>query len=137
MARSRNASMSAASLRRTFAHDFAHRAKVFHRLASTYPLTTDDVHDLRVTTRRLRASIAVLRHAGVRGKTSRARRKLRALGRLLGECRMLDVAIADAERYHVSAGRLELRRNRAYAALRRALEPSRVTGVSSLLEHIA
>src|SRR5512146_952227 len=114
--------------RRALERDWARRLKVFHRLSSKDPgdLSRDDVHDLRVTTRRLRASLWVLRHCGGSGLMQRAHRELRAIGRVLGECRMWDIAGRDAEAYGAGTDLIEKKRSRARAKLHRALEPQRV-----------
>jgi CHAD domain-containing protein len=113
-------------LRTVFARDFERRTRILHRLSrAPRRLSADDVHDLRVTTRRLRESISMLRECGAGAGTARARRELRALGRALGACRTLDIAIEDARTYRVDAGPLEKKRVRAYGSLYRLLRPAR------------
>ena len=107
--------------------------KTFTKLAGgSGDLSADDVHDLRVTTRRLRSSLSVLRHCSDLSD-AKARRELRALGRVLGERRMLDIALGDAKRYGVDTDAIEKRREWADAGLRRALKPARV---KALLAHL-
>jgi CHAD domain-containing protein len=96
-------------------------------LGSRGELPMEDVHDLRVTTRRLRASLSVVRHAASPdARQRRARRQLRALGRALGERRMLDIAHRDATKYRADTAVIDKRLVKANAALRRALRSSRV-----------
>lgn len=125
-----------ALVRRSFELDFAHRSRTFKRLASSRELSVDDVHQLRVATRRLRAALSVLRHGRDRGRFGRAQRELRSFGRALGACRSLDIAIRDARVYHVDTARLEKRRARAGAALRRALKPARVNALVTDLRRV-
>ena len=124
---------SGAAVRDAFARDWARRTKTFAKLAGgSGDLSADDVHDLRVTTRRLRSSLSVLRHCSDVGD-DKARRELRALGRVLGERRTLDIALKDAKRYRVDTGAIEKSRERADEELRRALKPARVKSLLARL----
>src|SRR5678816_4648875 len=80
--------------RRALEHDWAKRLDTFGKLATTDPdkLSNDDVHDLRVTTRRLRASLWVVRHSMIDAHAERGHRELRSIGEALGERRMWDIA---------------------------------------------
>ncbi|HKW14995.1 MAG TPA: CHAD domain-containing protein [Candidatus Krumholzibacteria bacterium] len=108
--------------------DWAKRLKTFESLAAydADALSDDDVHDLRVTTRRLRASLWVLRHCTESSVAERSHRELRAIGKVLGERRMWDIAKRDAETYRAPTGAIEKKQKRAHARLRRALRRPRV-----------
>ena len=116
------------SAHRALERDWAKRLKLFEELAArdADDLSKDDVHDLRVTTRRLRASLWVLRHCAESDRADEAHRDLRALGKVLGERRMWDIAEHDAEIYRADTGTIEKKRKRAQAKLRRALRGARV-----------
>ena len=109
--------------RRALEHDWHKRLTLFEKLTAHAPdhLSDDDVHDLRVTTRRLRASLWVLRHCVQSNVAERAHRELRAVGKVLGERRMWDIAARDAQVYRAHTGAIEKKRRRAHAKLRRAL----------------
>lgn len=57
----------------------------------------DDIHDLRVLTRRLRSMAWVADRILGPGRSRPFRRDLQRIGRALGECRALDVAVEDAD----------------------------------------
>lgn len=61
----------------------------------------DELHDLRVLTRRLRAVVWLSRHSIQGPRLKRLRRALRDLGHVLGEKRTLDVLQKDAAQYKV------------------------------------
>jgi CHAD domain-containing protein len=113
---------------RALVRDWAKRLKTFEKLAAydAGHLSDDDVHDLRVTTRRLRASLWVLRHCMESRVAERSHRELRAIGKVLGERRMWDIAKGDAESYGAPTDAIEKKRKRAHARLRRALRRPRV-----------
>jgi CHAD domain-containing protein len=113
---------------RALERDWAKRMKMFERLVDkgAGALSDDDVHDLRVTTRRLRASLWVLRHCMESNAADRAHRDLRSIGRVLGERRMWDIALGDAQKYGADTGEIEKKRARAHAKLHRALRGARV-----------
>lgn len=106
--------------------DWARRLAKFEDLATTDELSEDDVHDLRVTTRRLRAALSVLRHCMQNQTAERCHRELRAIGAALGERRMWDIIRRDAEKYGANTSEIEKQRHRAHARLRRALARGRV-----------
>jgi CHAD domain-containing protein len=114
--------------RRALEHDWAKRLEKFAELATTDPdkLSKDDVHDLRVTTRRLRASLWVVRHCMIDGYAEHGHRELRSIGKALGERRMWDIALGDAEHYGADTSDIEKERRRAHAAMRRTLRHARV-----------
>lgn len=122
-ARSQRPPTGQAGLKNVFARDFLRRTGKLKRLCAISPdeLSPDDVHDLRVTTRRLRASLSILKSVAPHMKDGGARRELRALGRVLGERRMLDIAIRDARRYRLDDAALHKRHARADKSLARAL----------------
>src|SRR5678816_1083789 len=84
--------------RRALEHDWAKRLDTFGKLATTDPdkLSNDDVHDLR------------------------------SIGEALGERRMWDIALGDAEHYGADTSEIEKERRRAHATMRRALRHARV-----------
>jgi len=114
--------------RRALEHDWAKRLDTFGKLATTDPdkLSNDDVHDLRVTTRRLRASLWVVRHSMIDAHAEHGHRELRSIGEALGERRMWDIALGDAEHYGADTSEIEKERRRAQATMRRALRHARV-----------
>jgi len=114
--------------RRSLGRDWAKRLEKFEELATRDPdrLSNDDVHDLRVTTRRLRAALWVVRHCMIDVHPERVHRELRSIGRALGERRMWDIALADAEHYRAGTSEIEKERRRAHANMRRALQRARV-----------
>jgi CHAD domain-containing protein len=116
------------SAHRALERDWARRTKIFAELAlkDADDLSKDDVHDLRVTTRRLRASLWVLRHCSESNLTQTAHKELRALGKALGERRMWDIVERDAETYKADITTIEKKRKRAHAKLKRALRKPRV-----------
>jgi CHAD domain-containing protein len=119
-----------------FAEDWSRRVGTLKRLARTRRgnLPVEDVHRLRVTTRRLRSSLSVLRHSVDRDLADATRRELRALGRALGERRMWDIAIRDARVYGAPVRGLMLRRTRSNVKLRAALARKRVQSLLAGLE---
>jgi CHAD domain-containing protein len=135
-ARVHGLSSGQAGLKNVFARDFSRRLQKLKRLVAISPdhLTVDDVHDMRVTTRRLRASLSILRQVTTVKKSGAVRRDLRALGRVLGERRMLDIAIRDAKRYRLDATVLDKRYARAGKTVERALARKRT---SSLIDQLA
>lgn len=93
----------------------------------------EHVHDLRVLTRRLRAAVWVGRLLGSRSGFRRTRRLLRALGRALGERRMIDVTLEEAKRLGLDARRIQARRAGADAVLMRAVRRARRRGLCDRL----
>jgi len=89
----------------------------------------EDVHDLRVLTRRLRAAVWMGRLLGGWRGFRRIRRLLRSLGRALGERRMIDVIVADAGRLGMPADSITARRPGADAVLLRAVRRTRRRGL--------
>jgi CHAD domain-containing protein len=93
------------------------------RLAHRDDLSVEELHELRVATRRLRASIFVVSRCTAIAQAGKIKRELRALGRVLGERRMWDIAIHDAERYGAKTGAMKKKQAAAEKAVRRALRP--------------
>jgi CHAD domain-containing protein len=122
---------AAEAAHRALERDWAKRVRIFEKLAEADAddLSKDDVHDLRVTTRRLRASLWVLRHCMESSAAERLHKELRAIGSVLGERRMWDIAEHDAETYGADTGPIEKKRTRAQAKLRHALRGARVRSV--------
>lgn len=79
------------------------------------------LHELRLATRRLRATLWVLRHSSAHFGIKRLNRSLKSLGNRLGKVRELDVAIKDAKKYRIDSSNLEVERNRAQKQLRKVL----------------
>lgn len=124
--------------RRSLARDWSKRLVRFEELTSTDPdeLSKDDVHDLRVTTRRLRASLWVLRHCMMNEAAERCYRELRSIGRALGERRMWDIVHGDAEHYGAGTAEIEKQRGRAHASMRRVLERGRMRKLARSLHEL-
>jgi len=136
--RARPARTGASPAKAVFARDWARRTKILKRIARKTPdkLTVDDVHDLRVTTRRLRASLSVLRRCMTVPAAQDARADLRSLGKTLGRRRMLDVALIDARHYGADTAALEKRIARTRSSLRTALKPKRTGRLIRRLERV-
>lgn len=69
-------------------------------------LSGKDVHELRVATRRARATFWILRHSSAHIRFEELDNDLRKLGKALGHVRELDVAILDANRFGIDATKL-------------------------------
>jgi CHAD domain-containing protein len=74
---------------------------------------SDHIHDLRVTTRRLRTLLGFTHAALPQGGMGKVRRHLKKLSQRLGECRMYDVAIADAKSISLNSQDLKRRRKKS------------------------
>lgn len=114
--------------RRALGADWAKRVAKFEELAVGDPnrLSSEEVHHLRVTTRRLRASLWVVRHCVDAKNGERAHRALRDIGKALGERRMWDIALHDAKSYDADTDEIEKRMRRATARMKRTLRHGRV-----------
>ncbi len=110
------------------ARDWTDRAQTLKQITGPRRtnLSIENVHKLRVTTRRLRSTVVVVRQSVDAGVPRVARRELRALGRALGERRMWDVAIRDARAYGIPIRSLQADRARSNEALRAALQRKHV-----------
>src|SRR5262245_53384217 len=124
--------------RRALEQDWAKRLETFEELA-TKPadkLSKDDVHDLRVATRRLRASLWIIRHCMLSKDAERCHRELRSIGGALGERRMWDIARRDAEHYNADTSEIEKQRDRAHDKMKRALQRGRVNKLAGALHKL-
>ena len=81
--------------------------------------TGEAVHQLRMATRRVRASLWVLRHCPDTFHGRFLDKKLKRLGRALGRVRELDVAILDAKRFYIDTQALKTRRTKAQENVRK------------------
>ncbi len=72
--------------------------------------TRKNVHELRVTIRRIRAALWLIEHGSPRISFGKLPSSLRKLGQVLGEQRELDVAIQDATHYHLKTKKLKSQR---------------------------
>jgi len=81
-----------------------------------------EVHRLRVVTRRLRAIVRLARELPRAAPAVRAGKRLRRLGRTLGERRMWDVAMEGMVGIHEHPERFAPRRDKATKSLTRELE---------------
>jgi CHAD domain-containing protein len=80
-----------------------HFARMQYREAGTRSgLDAEDLHDMRVATRRLRAAWRVFEGAYKAGKTKKIRRHLESIADRLGVVRDLDVLIAGLHEYRLS-----------------------------------
>lgn len=129
---------SRGAARRALAREWAKRLATFEALAMkpSDELTPDDVHDLRVTTRRLRAALWLLRHCMLNKDAERCYRELRSLGRALGERRMWDIVRRDAENHGADTSRIEMPHRRAHAKMRHALERGRMGRLAAGLREL-
>lgn len=76
-----------------------------------------NVHDLRVTTRRLRVIFWLIKHGSTLKVPSGLRKAFHELGQTLGEQRQLDVALRDASHYKLDPSRLTFLQKKASLAL--------------------
>ncbi len=99
-----------------------------------------DVHKLRVSIRRARSVLWVLRHSSVKIQFKKLNRDLHRLGKSLGCVRELDVAIRDANHYDLTSPRLKVRRNSLQKKLKKLINPNQVNShlikLSSLEEAV-
>ena len=72
--------------------------------------TRKNVHELRITLRRIRAALWLIEHGSPRISFGKLPSSLRKLGQVLGEQRELDVAIKDATQYHLKTKKLKSQR---------------------------
>jgi len=100
----------------------SHRARLPQAVRRTAGRTAErDVHRLRVLTRRLRALVRLAKGDGSSAAVRRAGRRLRSLGRTLGERRAWDVAFANFAEFGLSPSRFRMPRAAATRRLRREL----------------
>jgi len=95
---------------------------VAHRPTDGLPLKPDDIHQMRIATRRLRVGLRLFGHMLPPSAAHRLRRELRWLAHALGQVRDLDVQIGELRLYmrepppdeagDLDAYELALRRNR-------------------------
>jgi CHAD domain-containing protein len=123
-----------AKLRWSFFRDWKKHARTLEQLARRDDLSTEEVHDLRVATRRLRASVFVLGRCTSIAQEKKIMRELRDLGRALGARRMWEIAIRDAGVYGAETPALEKRLSRAKKELRRAMRPGRMDALIARLK---
>ena len=134
-ARQGSATEGAARLARVLGRDGGKALRLAPRVRAK--LRPSDVHDLRVLTRRLRAMIWVARRLSSPSACGKLRRVLRRWGQVLGEQRMLDVALEDAARYGLPAGTLAARRAASGRLLRQELTAGRCRELAALLRKAA
>lgn len=110
------------------------QAEVFERLAgkTRASMTVAQVHDLRVLTRRMRASVWIMMRMRERPVLRDLRRVLRRLGRVLGERRMFDVAREDAAAFKMDVAPLEAPRDYAGKIVRERLKSWRRKEIAAL-----
>jgi len=72
-----------------------------------------NVHQLRITSRRIRAAIWIIEHGTPHLSFKKLLSELRKLSRVLGQLRELDVAIQDANKYHLKTSKLKKKRQSA------------------------
>jgi CHAD domain-containing protein len=114
--------------------DWRKRTRTLERLARRDDLSVDELHELRVATRRLRASIFVVSRCTTMAQAGKIKWELRALGRVLGERRMWDIAIHDAARYGAKTDVLRKKQVAAEKAVRRSLRPGASDGLIGRLQ---
>lgn len=127
------------ALRRKLARQFIDCARHIEALVPRVHLHLEPtgVHDLRVTTRRLRALVWVARRVGPRSACKRLRRLLREWGQALGERRALDVVLQDAAELSVDASVLVERHSLAADAVRRVVTVESGLELAALLRKTA
>lgn len=102
--------------------------KKFRRMADQVhrEMDPEDLHQLRVLTRRLRAVVWLSRHSRKGPGLRRLRNDLRDLGHALGERRSLDVMMASARHYKLDSESLRRQARSAGEKVRRLLAPKKV-----------
>lgn len=115
------------------------QSAAFERLArkTQASLTVKQVHDLRVLTRRLRAGVWVARKLDDSARLRKLRRVLRRLGRQLGERRMFDVALEDAQYFGLDVEALQGPLDYAGEVARKGLKSKRREVIVTLLRKAA
>src|SRR5690348_12411410 len=88
------------------------------------------VHKLRITTRRSRATLWVLRHSSPVLTYDRLNHRLRKLSHVLGSVRELDMAIKDAKKFNLDPTELKSKRKARINVLRRHLKKKRLQKLS-------
>ncbi len=125
----------------SIANDFWRMSKQFSRLARRVRKSSnpEDLHDLRVLTRRFRAVIWLSRHSRGGPRLGRLKKMLRDLGKALGERRALDVMAKDAVRYGLRRRdldhKLKLDMKKARGKIMTALSKRRLCELERLLSH--
>lgn len=114
---------------------FKDEVETFSRLlrAQTKSLTAKGIHDLRVSTRRLRAQIVMIEKNTAHRLIVNAENSLKKLGRALGERRQWDVALTAAHKYHLKDGQLRDDQKDAGAKLRKLLHRAEVKALPKQL----
>ena len=97
------------------------RATMFQRQAQKTRLapTKKNVHQLRITVRRIRAILWLTEHGTPSLSFDKLKVKLRSVGRTLGRLREIDVALEDAKKYHLKTNSLKKRRQLARKELKK------------------
>lgn len=105
----------------TFFDNLETQVKIFQRqaLQAHREPTRKNVHQLRITVRRIRASLWLAEHGSPPVSCEKIKSQLCQLGHALGKLRELDVAIQDAEKFHLKTKRLKQKRKSAQNNLRR------------------
>jgi len=90
--------------------------------SQTRALTVEGVHDLRVSTRRLRAQVALIEKSTVHHLLQRSQNTLKKLGRALGERRQWDVTLKEAHKFHLIEKDLQRQKLMAGRELKKVLK---------------
>lgn len=93
-----------------------------------------NIHQLRITVRRVRAVLWLIEHGSSHLSFRKLKANLRNLGHALGRLREIDVAIQDAKKYHLRVTRLKNKRQAARKSLRGTLGRRRLLKISSGLD---
>lgn len=107
---------------------FQQEIKKFRRLltSQTRSLSLQGVHDLRVSTRRLRAQVALIEKNSTYKLSARNENALKNLGRALGERRQWDVALKGARKFHLAEENLRRDQTQAGIKLKKVLKSKEV-----------
>lgn len=102
---------------------FQQEVKRFRRLlgSQTRALSLRGVHDLRVSTRRLRAQMILIEKGSPYKLPARTENALKKLRRALGERRQWDVALKGAKKFHLAEENLRKDQTQAGVKLKRVL----------------
>lgn len=96
-------------------------------------LTLEGVHDLRVSTRRLRSHLRLIQQSSAHHVLANVEATLKILGRALGERRQWDVSLQEAPRFHLKEKDLHKKQLKAGRDLRAILRSENVQALPTQL----
>lgn len=96
--------------------------------------TRKNVHQLRVTVRRIRAVLWLAEHGSPPLSFGKVKLALRDFGQALGKLRELDVAIQDAGQFHLDTSKLQKKRKAARRNLKRQMTTQQCLKIPSRID---